>query len=171
MQGGSTQAVQKCTPSNSTPLTPAPAHGSAEDCLSSEDNRTRESSVLAGIEICKHQSIVVNCALVLVILHDNDSGTSLLVHSSIYPSHAEIPSHWILPYTQVRGFLHASIRSCSGVPSAGTLSYIQRAVKGRDMRMDSMRPPVLRPKVVPLRCACKRGCLNIVKHMSREPSK
>ena len=51
--------------------------------------------------------------------------------------------------TQVRGFLNASSASASREPSSGCMSYCQRAVRGRDMRMDSMRPPVRRPKVVP----------------------
>jgi hypothetical protein len=53
-------------------------------------------------------------------------------------------------YTQVLGFLQQSSSSNSGVPGCGCMSYIQLAVKGSDMRMDSMRPPVFSPKVVPL---------------------
>ena len=57
--------------------------------------------------------------------------------------------HAIAIYTQVLGFLQASSSSNSGEPGAGWWSYSQPAVLGRDMRMDSMRPPVFRPKVVP----------------------
>ena len=51
--------------------------------------------------------------------------------------------------TQVRGLRKASMASASRLPSAGCMSYCHLAVRGRDMRMDSMRPPVLNPKVVP----------------------
>ena len=50
---------------------------------------------------------------------------------------------------QVRGFLKASIASASGEPGAGLWSYWNSQYLGRDMRMDSMRPPVFKPKVVP----------------------
>ena len=58
------------------------------------------------------------------------------------------PLAWA-PHTQLRGVMHASSRSASREPGAGFWSYSQRAVSGSDMRMDSMRPPVLRPNVVP----------------------
>ena len=55
-----------------------------------------------------------------------------------------------LPHaTQVRGLRKASMASASRLPSAGCMSYCHLAVRGRDMRMDSMRPPVRNPKVVP----------------------
>ncbi len=34
-------------------------------------------------------------------------------------------------------------------PSTGVWSYSQRLVSGSDMRIDSIRPPVFKPKVVP----------------------
>ena len=57
----------------------------------------------------------------------------------IFPVHA----------TQVLGFLNASRASASLDPSSGCMSYCHLAVSGRDMRMDSILPPVRRPKVVP----------------------
>ena len=50
---------------------------------------------------------------------------------------------------QLRGFLQASRRSASSDPSAGDWLYSQRAVSGRDIRIDSIRPPVFRPNTVP----------------------
>ena len=50
---------------------------------------------------------------------------------------------------QSRGFLKASMISASGVPSSTWWLYSHRAVSGSDIRMLSMRPPVLRPKTVP----------------------
>ena len=50
---------------------------------------------------------------------------------------------------QLRGFLQASRRSASFDPSAGDWLYSQRAVSGRDIRIDSIRPPVFRPNTVP----------------------
>jgi len=50
---------------------------------------------------------------------------------------------------QSRAFLNASRISASGEPASGTCEYSHRAVSGSDIRMLSMRPPVLRPKTVP----------------------
>jgi hypothetical protein len=55
---------------------------------------------------------------------------------------------WLV-YTQSRGFLAASKSSASGLPGSGTTSYSHRLVRGILIRMDSIRPPVFRPKVVP----------------------
>ncbi len=73
------------------------------------------------------------------------------VNSSSLTRHA-----WCVPLpldaagaSQSRGVRHASSRSASGEPGAGLWSYCHDAVKGMDMRMDSMRPPVLSPNVVP----------------------
>ena len=59
-------------------------------------------------------------------------------------------------FAHSRGVLKASIISASGEPAAGSCEYSHRAVSGSDMRIDSMRPPVLRPKTVPSHgvCAC-----------------
>ena len=42
-----------------------------------------------------------------------------------------------------------TMKSASGEPGTGWWSYIHLAVRGVDMRIDSVRPPVFRPKVVP----------------------
>jgi hypothetical protein len=41
------------------------------------------------------------------------------------------------------------MKSASLLPGLGTTSYSHRAVRGMDIRMDSIRPPVFKPKVVP----------------------
>jgi len=52
--------------------------------------------------------------------------------------------------TQLRGFLRTWTRTSSGDPGAGWWSYSHRAVRGMDVRMDSMRAPgVARPNLVP----------------------
>lgn len=59
------------------------------------------------------------------------------------------PSQLGRDYTQTRGLRQASSSSASGEPALGWWSYSHEAVWGMDMRIDSMRPPVFRPKVVP----------------------
>lgn len=54
-----------------------------------------------------------------------------------------------LPHTHSGGLIMASSVFSSQEPGAGWWSYCHRAVRGRDMRMLSIRPPVLSPKMVP----------------------
>ena len=58
---------------------------------------------------------------------------------------------WPLPPSPPRPHLAlvASMKSASGEPGTGWKSYIQLAESGNDIRMDSVRPPVFRPNVVP----------------------
>ena len=58
--------------------------------------------------------------------------------------------HLSSAYAHWRGFKHASSRSASGEPGSGVTLYSHRDVRGRDMRIDSILPPVFSPKVVPL---------------------
>ena len=53
-------------------------------------------------------------------------------------------------HAQVRGFVQASMRSASGLPGSGVTLYSHRDVSGKDMRIDSILPPVFKPNVVPL---------------------
>jgi hypothetical protein len=43
-----------------------------------------------------------------------------------------------------------------------TATHSQEALRGRDMRMDSMRPPVFRPNVVPLQMKRRRGACDLI---------
>ena len=61
----------------------------------------------------------------------------------------------------MRGLRQASMSSASGVPSAGCWSYSHLAVRGSDMRIDSILPPVLKPKVVPRSYTCRK-CLLLI---------
>ncbi|CAL6432596.1 unnamed protein product [Bathycoccus prasinos] len=49
----------------------------------------------------------------------------------------------------VLGFMNASNASASLLPSFGCMSYCHLAVSGKDIKMDSILPPVFKPKVVP----------------------
>ncbi len=52
-------------------------------------------------------------------------------------------------FAQSRGFKYTSTNSASREPGAGRKSYSQRTRGGSDIRIDSVRPPVFKPKMVP----------------------
>ena len=53
-------------------------------------------------------------------------------------------------HAQSRGFKQASSKSASGEPGEGVTLYSHRDVSGSDIKIDSILPPVFKPKVVPL---------------------
>jgi hypothetical protein len=119
--------------------------------------RTRKTLPALGtsIRIPTPTPLPVSAPLFGLVLSFLISRFALSFHRSMHTTTLPTPAPPRPPparaHTHVRGFLHASSRSASGDPSLGWLSYIHDAVSGSDMRMDSMRPPVLSPNVVPLR--------------------